>query len=165
MVAKHRPLGSNPMVQFMKSRLKNKNNGGFAIVEVLVSLAIIAVIIVTFESLIISSAKISRANQSEFQANLYLRETVEITKALELSGNWSLLNMSCTNSSQCHFTENGNSWISSIGNEILDGIYTRSFYIEAPSADAKKIIVTIIWNNGMRDRTLTLESYAYSGIY
>ena len=155
------------MAQFMKSHLKTEESRGFAIVEVLVSLAIVAVIIITFESLIIRSAKISRANQSEFQANLYLREAIEIAKALEQSGNFDKLDITCTSSAQCHFTDDGNSWLSVPGTESLDGIYTRSFYIETSAMDTavKKITATISWNNGMHDRTLTLESYVYQGIF
>ena len=155
----------------MKSCLKIEGNRGFAIVEVLVSLAIIAIIIVTFEALIVRSAKISRANQSEFQANLYLRETIEIAKALEQSitdsAQWDTvfpLN-TCDGSSKCSFVDNVNSWsVQSSAEPKLDGVYNRNFDIIQPdplNADIKKITATISWNNGMRDRTLTLETYVY----
>lgn len=149
----------------IKTMKRNPKNGaGFAMIEVMVSLTIVAIMIITFQTLMAQAIKINRANQTEFQANLYLREEVEIAKVLEQSGGWDKLDTACTSVSKCHFVEVGNSWDKSLNEETTD-IYTRGFYVESINADTKKITALISWNNTMNDRTLTLETYVYQDIY
>lgn len=143
-------------------------------IEVMVSLTVIAIIIVAFQVMITHAVRASRVNQSEFQANLYLRESVEITRVLEyLIGKSETKNewdeffpLSCSLESRCHFVESGNSWTTVNGIEsIPDSIYTRDFYIESINEDTRKFIAEIFWNNGITSRSLKLETYVYRDIY
>ena len=156
------------MVRFMKSILKkSKNNAGFAIIEVLISMGIIAVLVIGFQSLIVRTVKTSRANQAEFQANLYLRAAIETAKALEQSPDgWDKFSAAtCTTDNKCGFTENGTGWDINSGTELLDNLYTRSFIIETIESDIKKFTATIEWFNGISNRSLNLETYVYQGIF
>ena len=134
-------------------------------IEVMVSLAVVAIMTVAFQMMITQAVKVSRANQTEFQANLYLREEVEIVKALEQSDGWDKLDTACAAISKCHFIEEGASWDKSTGEETLENLYTRGFYVESVNTDTKKFTATISWNNGITQRTLNLETYVYQGIY
>ena len=125
----------------------------------MISLAIIAVMIVSFQTLMNQAIKVSRANQIKFQGDLYLRETIEIAKVFEQSGKWDIL--SCT--SKCYFDTNGSSWDIKDGEQPLDGIYTRSFSIESVNTYTKKFTAVISWND--KPEPLTLETYVYNGIY
>jgi len=137
----------------------SKNSAGFAIIETMISLAIIAVMIVSFQTLMNQAIKVSRANQIKFQGDLYLREAIEIAKVFEQSGKWDIL--SCT--SKCYFDINGNSWDIKDGEQSLDGVYTRSFSIESINTYTKKFTAVISWND--KPELLTLEIYVYQGIY
>lgn len=134
-------------------------------IEVMVSLALVAIMTVAFQMMITQAVKVSRVNQTEFQANLYLREEVEIVKALEQSGGWDKLDTACTAVSKCHFIEEGTGWNKSMGEETLENLYTRSFYVESLNTDTKKFTATISWDNGISQRTLNLETYVYQDIY
>ncbi len=145
-----------------------KNNRGFAIIEALFGITIIAIILIAFQGLISYSIRVSRANQTELQANLYLIESVEISKALEKS----ITNLSqwdavfplgvCNETSKCMFVENGDSWEIAAGEEAeLDGLYSRDIDIFSVNDYTKRVVATVEWNNGLRNRKLTLENYVY----
>ena len=136
-------------------------------IEVMISLGIVAIMIVAFQSLIVHTVKVARANQSEFRANLYLREVIEITKALEQSvGGWTKLeSISCSSSAKCRFVEQGTTWNIESGEDLLDSLYTRGLYIESLNGHSKKVTAIVSWFNGTSNRSLTLETYVYQGIY
>lgn len=155
----------------MKNLDKNSNNA-FAIVEVLVSIAVITIMILTFEVLIAQAIKISRLNRLELRATFYLREAIEVAKDLEKS-NWSELSLSCTESNPCHPDGSSGSWqlVSGEGNPDPESFYTRSLFIQGVCRDAndkingtgcvgsdtKKVTATVTW----LEEELNLETYVY----
>lgn len=160
----------------MKAIFENK---GFAMVEAMISLVVVALIIVTFQSLITQSIKINKVNELELKANLYLREAIEITKDLEVSDWNQLIQPACD--SACHPEIISNDWVLSAGEENnIDGTYTRNIRVRPVNRDqlafpnqivesggvndpnTKKVIVSIAWDNTLGPRNLTLETYVYN---
>ncbi len=158
-----------------------KKQEGFAIVETLISIAIIGILLIGFEILISQAIKVNRVNRTELKASLYLQETIEIAKDLELS-DWDLLvGSSCTSSNVCHPIDGGGAWSLANGLEYLDsGDYVRDIYIEDVCRDGsdfpnniidcpglfndpntKKVVATVQWNDSYRPRSLSLETYIY----
>jgi len=158
-----------------------KKQKGFAIVETLISIAIIGILLIGFQILISQAIKVNRVNRTELKASLYLQETIEIAKDLELSDWDTLTGSSCISSSVCHPIDGGGSWALSNGQEFLDsGKYSRDIYIEDVCRDSsdfpnniidcpglfndpntKKVVATVQWNDSYRPRSLSLETYVY----
>ena len=61
----------------------SSHNKGFGLVEVIVSLAIAAVLTVSFLTLVVYAEKVSRKNLDTLRGNMYLSEYAEIVKDLE----------------------------------------------------------------------------------
>lgn len=170
------------MEQLSQIKTMNKKTG-FALVEVLISIGIIAVLIAAFNTFIVKAAKLTQINQNEFQANLYLKEVIEIVEDLEQS-DWEELSLSCTESNPCHPASEGSVWKLYSYEQTLNGKYKRGVYIESVCRDdsdfpnnivpcpgsfndfnTKKVVATITWNNGSTPRTLVLETYVYNNPY
>ena len=151
----------------------------FGMIEVLISLAIASIILLTFTSLNIYNIKVSRANITRLKAGMYLQELIEVAKDLEQSDWDAIVNSPCPTA--CHPEIQGNAWVLVSGAETLDNnIYTRSVKFEEVRRDqlafpniivasggvidlnTKKSIAEISWNDGFQDRTLTLETYVYN---
>lgn len=151
----------------------SKKGEGFALIEALVSIAIIAILLIAFEVLISHAIKVNRINRYELKASLYLQEAIEAVKDLERS-NWEAL--TCVN--YCYPNINGGDWELLAGQELLEsGAYTRFLSVEDvcrnedneivdelcsdPDLNTKKVVANINWNDSFRDRNLTLETYVY----
>ena len=164
----------------MEKSSNNKiiNMKAFGMIEVLISLAIASIVLLTFTSLNVYNIKISRANTTRLKANMYLQELIEVAKDLEQSDWDAIVNSPC--STACHPQIQGNAWILVLGAETLENSYTRSVKFEEvrrdqlafPNTivdsggvidpDTKKSIAEISWNDGFQNRTLTLETYVYN---
>ncbi|MDX1608260.1 MAG: prepilin-type N-terminal cleavage/methylation domain-containing protein [Candidatus Spechtbacterales bacterium] len=158
---------------------------GFGLIEIITSVALAAVILVTFLSLLFFTAEISRTTSAKLRASLYLREMVEIAKALEAEDWNELTSASCP----CYPYESGGEWILEddaglVPQELEGGAYTRSFNVEDVYRDdvdsfpnnivdasesgaeldpnTKKIVATITWNRGTEPYTRTIETYVYN---
>lgn len=157
-----------------------KKNQGFGLVEIIVSIGLVAVFILTFSTLTMQAIKTSRANNSELKAIIYLQELIEISQDLEQS-NWEeLADSGCYNPDLCHPEIQDNKWILSAEPEELENIYQRSLTIENVyrnqlsfpnkiletggelDPNTKKIKAQITWNNGFEPRELILEAYVYN---
>jgi type II secretory pathway pseudopilin PulG len=158
-----------------------KKEEGFAIVETLISIAIIALLLIGFEVLISQAIKMNRVNRTELKASLYLQEAIEIAKDLELSDWDTLTGSSCTSSDVCYPVDSGGAWTLSNGLESLDsGSYVRELYVEDVCRDdsgfpnnivdcpgsfndpnTKKVVATVQWDDSFRSRNLSLEAYVY----
>jgi len=162
-----------------KVRRKNLGDNGFAIVEVIISVAIAATIVLAFQTIIVQIIKINLANQSQLKATLYLREAIEIAKDLEQS-NWSQL----ISSSNLYPVADGANWMLEVGpGPKLENRYSRYLTIEpafryddpalqgkicgfgTPSSGCttdnektKRVTATIQWNDGFTNRIMTLET-------
>ncbi|MFC1595171.1 prepilin-type N-terminal cleavage/methylation domain-containing protein [Patescibacteria group bacterium] len=162
-------------------QLTHNKNSGFALIEVLVTLGITAIIAISFINLVINSHKISRINLNNLKAELYLMEAIEAAKDLESSGWFKLLEVHCdaSYSNICHPEINSNEWILVSGAEQLDsGLYNRYIEIEHvyrdsttneivesggfDHIDTKKVIATITWNQEGEIRSKSLETYVYN---
>lgn len=166
-------LSLTPHLKKGEGQAKKEKKDGFAIIEVLVSIVIIAILLITFEVLISHAIKVNRVNRYELKASLYLQEAIEVAKDLERS-DWEAL----TCLTNCYPNVNSGVWELLAGQESLEsGAYTRFLSIEDvcrngddeivegpcadPDPDTKKIVANINWNDSFRDRNLTLETYVY----
>ncbi|OGZ17591.1 MAG: hypothetical protein A2V72_02320 [Candidatus Nealsonbacteria bacterium RBG_13_37_56] len=155
-----------------------KKNRGFGLVEIIISVGLVATFILTFSTLIMQAMKTSRTNNSELKAMIYLQELIEIGEDLEQS-NWQALNDSnCQSPNLCHAEIQENKWILLPEKEIIDN-YSRSLSVEnvyrnqvsfpneitetegVLDPNTKKVIAKISWNNGFEPRELILETYLY----
>ena len=157
------------------------SKSGFSIIEAVVGVAISAVILVTFLTLIVASRQISRSNAEELKAALYLREAVEIARDLEVSDWAEFENVSCISPLVCHPAPSGGVWTYISGAEMLQGIYTRIIsvspvYRDKPAneypneivdtpgvldPDTKKITAAISWTSQWGAKNRQLETYVY----
>ena len=162
-----------------------KKEQGFSLIEMITSVALAAILLITFLSMIYYTTRINRVNSAKLRANLYLRETVEIAKALELSNSgWSELD-TATCATECYpevsSSAMGDVWILMPGSEDLDnGAYTRSLSVQTVQRDqltfpnnivetdgvidlnTKKITATVTWNGGTEPYVKTVETYVYN---
>ena len=150
----------------MKNIFKNKNEKGFGIVEAILGVALSAILLTIFVSLLLQSVKVSYANTNELKAKMYLQELVEAAKDLEQSDWDEINNSSCASPPFCYFVIGpGNTWEINSGSELLENeLFERSIEIESiPSEDYKKKVTAMIyWNDGYQERNLELETYLYN---
>ena len=169
------------MTKSNSSLISNKNKG-FAMVEVLVSLAIASMLVVAFQILIVQAIETATFSKKSFLATMYLREAIEIAKDLEQS-DWGAFPVTCPPPAPqaYHPIDSGGAWELTGGEESLEGgKYTRSIVIEPvlrsqlsfPNTivslggvcddDTKKVIATINWNDGSTPHAMNLETYIYN---
>lgn len=118
----------------MERSSSNKNRplspqSGFVIIEALIGVVLASILLTVFLALSVQAAKINRASQNTFQAELYLKELVEIAKDLEQS-DWCELTVSACSSWECHPEISAGKWrliggAESVGNNK----FTRSIVI------------------------------------
>ena len=157
-----------------------RSQKGFALVEIIVSMAVSAMLLVSFIGLAIQTKKTSRTYTSELQARMYLAEMIEVAKDLEESDWIEIVSGTCDSPALCHPEISWGAWILVANTEILDnGTFTRSLTIKevrrdtltfpnviveiggVVDPDTKKVAATVSWNDGYQDRTLDLETYVY----
>jgi len=130
-------------------------NKGFSLIEVIVSVAIVAILCISFTALTLQALKVSRINANELKARMYVQELMEVAIDLEQSGDegWTKL----SEYTVCHPFIDGGKWQLSVGPETID-IYTRSLLVESIDPNKKKVTASISWP----DKSLTIESYVYN---
>ena len=159
------------------------SESGFGMIEVIVSMSIVAILLVSFTTLTIRTKRMSHANANELRATLYLQEVIEVAKDLEQS-NWAAFPATCPPPAPQNYhpviqtATSTNVWALAAGSELLDNTYTRELTVEpvfrAPDAstfpneivtaggvcdeNTKRVVGTILWDT----RTLTLETYVYN---
>ena len=155
---------------------------GFAMVEVIISLAIAVILMLAFQTLLWRTARMADFSKNSFLATMYLREAIEITRDLEVS-DWGIFPTTCpsTGSQTFHPIDTGGAWSLAADEELLDGgKYTRSIVIESVfrnqlafpnhivssggSCDdnTKKAKAVIAWNDSSGLHTMDLEAYIYN---
>jgi len=136
-----------------------KNNRGFSMMELLVSISFIATMIVLVLAVNVSSNKLRYVNEERTRALFYTIESLEAAKTVD----W-------TNLSEGDYSLNlsGDRWQVSSGSQLLDNMYTRTITVSDVyrenygngqvygdivtfggylDADTKKLTVTISWNS------------------
>lgn len=164
---------------------QNKSKG-FYIIEIIISSTIGLIVFTALASLIFYTIKTSRVNKSELKATMYLQEIIEVAKDLEQSEDWDTGQLTKSDSAcltnTCYLdvpqSLNLKTWVISTTPETLDG-YVRSLTVEKVCRNGsnkiatcdginpedqktKKVIATILWNDGFHDRELNLETYLYN---
>jgi hypothetical protein len=153
---------------------------GFMMVDVIVGIAISAVMLFAFSELLYQTIKLNSLDLASLKAQLYMNEVAEVSRELEHSQWTQLSNGTCTLSSPCHPEVQSGVWVLVPGAETLDGVYTRSLYIEdvyrdqlifpntivlssgVLDPDTKKVIASVSWNASNIVQTMALETYAYN---
>ncbi|KKU86285.1 MAG: hypothetical protein A2667_01440 [Candidatus Wildermuthbacteria bacterium RIFCSPHIGHO2_01_FULL_47_27] len=161
-----------------------KTSKGFSIIEVLISTAILAALVVSFTILVTEAAVINRDNLFSLRAEMYAREPIEAVKDLEQS-NWAaIVDAICASPNICHPEISGGAWTLDAGT-INDGVFTRWITIEdvwrsppppvfpntvvktggavgANDPDTKKVTAYVSWAMKDRTKTISLETYVYN---
>lgn len=151
-------------------------SGGFALIEVMISMVVALAIIGIFGTLSAYATKMNRMNRTVLQGTLYLREAIEAVKDLEQS-NWGEI-ITCEGFSECYPSSLTGNWLLLGGVEILEGRYTRRLSVFevcrniseeiAPCGVnptdplTKRAQASVTWDNGFFDQTITLETYVYN---
>lgn len=153
---------------------------GFAIIDAVVGMLMASIILFAFTSMVYKAVSISSHNSAALKADLFLSEIIEANRSLERTDFFSLSSTMCTSVSPCHVEVLSGSWVVVSGQEIIEGNYTRSFYIEDVYRDqstfpnsivtsggvldpnTKKIISQISWNTSSGAQQSTLEMYVYA---
>jgi prepilin-type N-terminal cleavage/methylation domain-containing protein len=132
-------------------------NKGFSLIEVMVSVAIVAILCVSFTTLTLQALKVARINASELKARMYLQEEMEAVIDLEQS-DWSKLS-DC--STTCHAEISGNKWVLSGGPDSSIEGYTRYLTIGdiGDGTDKKEVTAVINWSD---NKELQIKSYVYN---
>jgi len=164
----------------MTKKNQNETSAGFAIIEVMVSITLVSVFLVTFQTMLAQTKKIERDSRNRFNATLYANTMLEATKDLEQS-NWNELG-NCI--APCHpgIDLVGSKWVWKMhtGEEKLDNnAFTRSLTIEPVYRDhlafpnsivasggvldpnTKKATANISWNAASGGANITLTEYLY----
>ena len=156
-----------------------KQNKGFSILEVTISTAISAVLLITFLTLIFESKKAGASGKDDLKALLYLREAIEVSKDLE-AANWAEMeNPLCAFPAKCHPEISAGAWILVPGEEILESRFTRSVTflpvyrssagfpnenVSAPGVldpKTKKVSASVSWDSRYGNKSVNLEDYVY----
>jgi prepilin-type N-terminal cleavage/methylation domain-containing protein len=178
MLAEYKKLLLLPKMEGL-SLINMKKDKGFGLIEIIISIALVTIFLLTFTTLTLEAIKISQTNTKELKATMCLQELIEIAKDLEQS-NWEeITNSNCYDPNVCHPEIQDNKWILVPGEENLDG-YQRSLSIEPVyrdqlsfpniivsnngvlDPDTKKIVTKISWDDGFNPRSLILETYVYN---
>jgi len=165
------------MVLFNKQKIQS----GFIMVEVILGVALAAILLLAFTQLLYRSSALSVHALGSLKAQLYITEVIEIARELEGSSWSEISSSSCIVTSPCHPEVVSGNWTIISGAETLDGgRYTRSFYIEnvyrnqlafpneivttggIDDPDTKKIVATVSWNSPDGANVLDAESYVYN---
>lgn len=137
-------------------------------IDLIVGLAIVSMILISFNAWVEWIARTSLKNQNKLQAELFLREGIEIAKDLEKS-NWSLLE-ECFYPITCGFSPNDSlkSWeknAESKNEETLNNVlYARILSTEKITNNNIRVMATVSWSNHDQDYNLYLETYVYKGL-
>jgi len=152
---------------------------GFAMVEVLVSMAISSLLLMAFLAIIHESIKINSENADSLKAELYLREAIEASKDMEASDWVGISAAPCYAPLECHPAVAGSAWQLAAGAETLDGKFSRKVSLEevyrnqlvfpneivaTPGVfdpNTIKVRAAISWESRYGPKILTLENYVY----
>ena len=168
----------NPAHKRTNIRSGKADAHGFAFVEVVVSIGIAAVLLMTFTALVFQGLRVGQLNLSSLKARLYAEEALEAARDLEKS-NWALL---ATCGAACTFTLSGGAWGVVPGSESLDGgAYERAVsvgdvcrdavgfpntIVNCPGAftdpDTKRVTATVSWTHGGAAQQQVIEMFVYN---
>lgn len=155
-------------------------NGGFIIIEAVIGVVLASIFLTAFLALNAQAIKFNQANISNFEADMYLNELIEVTKDLEQS-DWCELTKPICSSGPCH-PDSGSApeWELLFGTESLESNkFNRSVIISEVyrnqlafpnnivtglgilDPNTKKITAQITWVDGSHS-SIILETYAYN---
>lgn len=136
---------------------------GFSVVEILVSIAVMAIALVGLLGLISFSLKVSTLLKQTDQANVLLKEQMEALRSFRDGTNWAVNGLGAVNlgaANPYHLEKSGSSAIwALVAGEETDGIFQKKIVFESVwrdasdniaavgvlDSDTKKITVTVSW--------------------
>ena len=153
-------------------------------IEIMASVGIAAVVMVTITNLNFQTNHFNQRNMSTLRAVMYAQEGIEAVKDMELTNaGWSrITGITCSSSSVCKIVLTGSpaNWQLLAGVETLETLFTRSVWIEqvcrdvssfpntvvtgsCPSVDVntKKVVTTVAWTDSDGVHTEKLEAFVY----
>jgi len=161
-------------------RFAKERRNGFAMIEAIVSIAVIAAFFLAFAGLALRTRQISRAITPRLKAIFALGEGVEITRDIE-KRNWAVLSdVSCADPAVCHPDIISGEWVLIPGAEMMtpDGI-TRSVSttdvwrdtLSFPNVivetggvvdpDTRRVTISVAWTENGRPRDAKEIIYVY----
>jgi type II secretory pathway pseudopilin PulG len=144
------------MIYFYKNFCKNfyKKQKGFFIVEVLVSTAVTAAVVVFLLGLVQNTVKISAGALERNQAGYLLEEGAEAVRTIRDDG-WAGIN-TINNATTYYLSWNGSKWsLSTTASSISP--FTRTLVFEAVSRDGNDDIVSTGGTLDIRTRKVTVS--------
>lgn len=146
---------------------------GFGLIEVIVAVALIAVLSVVAVTTVVGSFSTNRLSQDETEATLLAQQGLEAAHSIKRKG-WTSPFLATDCSSGCGLTAGGSGWTWSGSNNVL-GDYTRVVTISSvqrdgsntivtsggsDDPDTKRITSTVTWDfSPSRSNSITLETY------
>lgn len=146
---------------------------GFGLIEVIVAVALIAVLSVVAVTTVVGSFSTNRLSQDETEATLLAQQGLEAAHSIKHKG-WTSPFLATDCSSGCGLTAGGSGWTWSGSNNVL-GDYTRVVTISSvqrdgsntivtsggsDDPDTKRITSTVTWDfSPSRSNSITLETY------
>lgn len=132
---------------------------GFALVEIVIGVAILASSILAFSLFYQKSLRVSQRTTTVIQSNFLLEEGVEAVKLMRDAG-WQVYIESIATSTPYYFDFSGGVWSATTTNTYIDDQFERSFLLEDVFRDASDdISVSGTFDSGIRKATVAV-SYA-----
>ena len=157
---------------------KSKKNKGFSIIEVVISISIISLIMISISSTYSGLVRLSYKNTDKLQAAFILNEGVEIIKMISKQS-WSNIASSTLNTNY-YFYWSDNTWKSTTTENFIDNKYIRKYSIHNVYRDSetlnivnnggyldeksKLINLSVLWNDNdsMYTNTKQISFYVYN---
>ncbi|MFA7285591.1 MAG: prepilin-type N-terminal cleavage/methylation domain-containing protein [Candidatus Paceibacterota bacterium] len=152
---------------------KQKQNKGFLLVEVLISVFIISVSVVSFSGLAQKAIAISRQSLNTTKASFFLEEGVEIVRAFRDSSWSNITSLSVNTDYYIEYDTSHNGWYFTTTPNTIDG-FTRkiTFFnvnrntttqdIDTGGVNdngTKLVVVTVSWQEGASLKTKSVSVY------
>jgi type II secretory pathway pseudopilin PulG len=159
---------------------KNKKSYGFALVEVMISCAILSTVTIALLSYAQKGLELSNLSLRQTQANYLLEEGGEAVKTIR-DANWSNISgLTLDTNYYLSYDTSTNVWSLSATPSLVDGIFTRKIVFSAVYRDSnddivasggtldtgtKKVTVTTSWAGGDGASTSKTLTFYISNIF
>ena len=149
-----------------------KSGCGFALIEALVSAAILSTVLAFAVGAYLVSTKTAGANGANVEATFLADEGIDAVRVIRDKG-WSVNITPLTVNSTYYLTWSGSTWVATTTNTYVDNTFERKFVLSAVYRDAnsdiaasgnldpntKKVTVSVSYLKGSATTTKTLVVY------
>jgi len=169
---KAREFFSTTYAHAVVGRSRNKESGGFTVVEVVVVASIISIFFVSISMYFERALTVSKQTTEYIQSAFLLEETVEAVKGIRDAG-WAANIAPMTVGTTYYLYWDGVLWVATTTKYQVENYYDRSFTLSAVNRDAsdniavsgsndpdtRKITATVSWRKSIGTSTRSVEAY------